>query len=85
MTGRKEELQDFQSYENVGVVKFGNNQKCKVKGYGKVMNGKFIVNRVAYVEGLQYNLISVSQLVVGIGNQLVFDEVGSVILNMEAK
>ena len=51
---------DFRSLENVGVVKFGNNQKSKVKGYGKVMNGKFTINQVTYVEGLQHNLISVS-------------------------
>ena len=60
MTGRKENLRDFRSIENARVVKFGNNQKCQVKGYGKVTNGQFIVNRVAYVEGLQHNFISVS-------------------------
>lgn len=50
-----------------------------MKGYGNVTNGQFTVNRVAYVEGLQHNLISVSQLVMGIGNQLVFNEEGSII------
>ena len=59
MTGRKENLRDYRSLENVGVVKFVNNNKCKVKWYWKVMNGKFMVNRVSYVEGLQHNLISV--------------------------
>ena len=57
MTRRKENLRDFRSLENAGVVKFGNNHKCQVKGYG--IDGKFIVNRVAYVKGLQHNLISV--------------------------
>lgn len=52
MIGRKENLHDFRSLENVGVVKFGNNQKYHVKVYGKVMNGMFTVNRVAYVKGL---------------------------------
>ncbi|XP_052621689.1 uncharacterized protein LOC128127279 [Lactuca sativa] len=52
MTGKKEILRDFRSLDNAGVVKFGNNHKCQVKGYGKVTNGKFTVNRVAYVEGL---------------------------------
>ena len=37
------------------------------------------MNRVAFVEGLQHNLISVSQLVVGTGNQVVFNEEGSII------
>lgn len=67
------------------MVKFGNNNKFKVKGYGKVTNGKFTVNQVAYVEGLQHNLISISQLVVGTGNQVVFDEKGSFISNKETK
>ena len=35
MTGKKENLRYFQSLKNAGVVKFGNNQKCEVKGYGK--------------------------------------------------
>ena len=43
------------------------------------------MNRVAYVEGIQHNLISVSQLVMGIGNQVVFNEEGSVISNKETK
>ena len=78
MTRRKENLRDFQKLDNVGVVNFGNN-KCKVKGYGKVTSGKFIVNWVACVEGLKHNLISVLQLVVGTGNQVLFYEEGSII------
>ncbi|XP_052622697.1 uncharacterized protein LOC128127985 [Lactuca sativa] len=53
MTGRKENLRDFRSLENAGVVNFGNNHKCQVKGYGKVTNGQFTVNRVAYVEACE--------------------------------
>ena len=83
MTGRKENLRDYRSLENAGVVKFGNNHKCQVKGYGKVTNGNFTVNRVAYVEGLQHNLISISQLVVGTGNQVIFNEEGSIISNVK--
>ena len=75
-------MRDYRSLKNAGVVKFGNNHKCQVKGYGKVMNGKFTVKRVAYVEGLWHNLISVSQLVVGTGNQVVFNEEGSIISNV---
>ena len=67
------------------MVKFGNNQKCKIKRYGKVMNMKFTVNRVAYVEGLKHNLISLSQLVAGKGNQVLFYEEGSTISNKETK
>ena len=85
MTGRKENLLDFRSLENVGVVKFRNNKKCKHKGYGKVTNEKFTANRVAYVEGLQHNLISVSKLVAGIGNQVVINKEVSFISNKETK
>ena len=41
MIGRKENLRAFRMLENVGVVKFGNSQKFKVKGYGKVTNENF--------------------------------------------
>ena len=59
MTGRKENLRDYRTLENARVVKFGNNNKCHVQGHNKVTNGNFTVKRVAYVEGLQHNLISV--------------------------
>lgn len=85
MIGRKENLCDYQTLENVGVVKFRNNHKCHVRGYGKITNGNFTVNRVAYVEDLQHNLISFSQLVVGTGNQVVFNEEHNVILNIWTK
>ncbi|XP_052622677.1 uncharacterized protein LOC111903599 [Lactuca sativa] len=85
MTGKKENLKDFRSLKNAGVVKFGNNQKCQAKGYGKITNGQSTVNRVAYVKGLQHNLISVSQVVVGTGNQVPFNEEGSIISNVNTK
>ncbi|XP_023747456.1 uncharacterized protein LOC111895607 [Lactuca sativa] len=84
MAGRKENLRGFRKLVNVEAVTFGNHHKCKVKGYGKVMNGKFTVNRVAYVEVLKHILISVSQLVVGTRKQMFFDEEGS-ISNKEIK
>ncbi|XP_023759875.1 uncharacterized protein LOC111908280 [Lactuca sativa] len=65
-----------------GSSGFGGNHKCQVKGYGKVTNGQFTVNHVAYVKGLQHNLISVSQLVVDTSNQVVFNE-ESIISNVE--
>nr|KAJ0213196.1 hypothetical protein LSAT_V11C400213770 [Lactuca sativa] len=43
-------------------------------GYGKVANGKLKVNRVAYIKCLKHDLITVSQLVVDISNQVLFDE-----------
>ena len=67
MTGRKEELREFRSLKDGGSVKFGNNSYGTIKGYGMITNGDFSIRKVAYVEGLQHNLISVSQLVVGTG------------------
>jgi len=50
-----------------------------VKGYGKITNGTFTVKKVAYVKGLIHILISVSQLCVGTGHSITFDEEGSMI------
>ncbi|XP_052619752.1 uncharacterized protein LOC128126067 [Lactuca sativa] len=60
MTGRKEELREFRSLKDGGNVKYGNNSFGRIKGYGMIMNGDFSIHKVAYVEGLQHNLISVS-------------------------
>lgn len=79
MTSHKENLWVFKQLENSRVVKFGNNQNYKLKGYGKMTNEKFTINRCTYVEGLKHNLISVSQLVVGTGNQVLLYDEGSVI------
>ena len=38
-----------------------------------------------YVEGLQHNLISILQLVMGTGNQVAFNEEGNIILNVHTK
>jgi len=67
------------------MVIFGNNERAEVKGYGEITNGYFTVKRVAYVEGLKHNLISVSQLCVKTGIKVLFDEYGSVIKNKKTK
>nr|AGM34082.1 hypothetical protein [Lactuca sativa] len=67
MTGRKGELREFWSLKDGGIVKYGNNSYGTIKGYGMITNGDFSIIKVAYIEGLQHNLISVSQLVVGTG------------------
>ena len=46
-------------------MKFGNNSLGEIKGYRMITNGDFSIRKVAYVEVLQHNLISVSQLGVG--------------------
>ena len=74
MTGRKQELREFRSLQNGGSVKYGNNSFGTIKGYGMITNGDFLIRKVAYIEGLQHNLISVSQLVVGTGLKVLFDD-----------
>lgn len=48
-----------------------------------ITNGDFFIRKVAYVEGLQHNLISVSKLVVGTGLKVSFDDEGSEIIRKE--
>lgn len=81
MTGKNEYLKDYRKLDSVEEVKFGNNNKCSIKEYGKITNGKFTIKCVAYVGCLKCNLISVLQLVVGTCNQVIFDGDVSVILN----
>ncbi|XP_023738669.1 uncharacterized protein LOC111886644 [Lactuca sativa] len=53
ITGRKEELMEFQSLQDGGCVKYGNNSFGTIKGYDMITNGDFSIRKVAYVEGLQ--------------------------------
>ena len=85
MTGKIEYLKDFRELQGAGYVKFGNNNLAEIKGYGKITNGDFTINKVAYVKGLKHNLISVSQLVVGTGLKVSFDEEGSEIEEKSTK
>ena len=85
MTGRKEELREYRSLANGGNVKFGNNSFGTIKGYGMITNGDFTIRKVAYVEELQHNLISVSQLVGGTGLKVSFDDEGSEIIEKTTK
>ncbi|XP_023735342.1 uncharacterized protein LOC111883230 [Lactuca sativa] len=76
MAGMREELREARSLKDGGRVKFGNNATGEIKGYEIITNGEFSIRNVAYVEGLQHNLISVSQLVVGGGIKFSFDDEG---------
>lgn len=79
MTRKKEYLEDDWKLENAWEVKFGNNHKCS-KDMEKLQK-----KCVAYVERLKHSLISVSQSVVGIGNQVTFNEDDNIILNKFSK
>ena len=85
MTGRRESLRDFRSIKNGGTIRYGNNGRSPLRGYGSITNGPVTIKRVAYVEGLQHNLISVSRLVVGTGNCITFNDDGSRIIKNSTK
>ena len=50
-----------------------------------ITDGEFSIRKVAYVEVLQHNLISVSQLVVGTGLKVSFDDEGLEIIVTKSK
>nr|GEZ98293.1 retrovirus-related Pol polyprotein from transposon TNT 1-94 [Tanacetum cinerariifolium] len=45
----------------LGTVRFGKDQFAPILGYGYLVQGNVTINRVYYVEGLNYNLFSVGQ------------------------
>ncbi|GJS63569.1 retrovirus-related pol polyprotein from transposon TNT 1-94 [Tanacetum coccineum] len=45
----------------LGNVRFGNDQFAPILGYEDLVQGNITINRVYYVEGLNYNLFSVGQ------------------------
>nr|KAJ0202156.1 hypothetical protein LSAT_V11C600323170 [Lactuca sativa] len=62
MTGNRNYLRDFKPIQTNQDGTFGNNMKAKIKGYGNITNGNFTIKKVAFVDDLKHNLISVSQL-----------------------
>nr|GEW37876.1 retrovirus-related Pol polyprotein from transposon TNT 1-94 [Tanacetum cinerariifolium] len=45
----------------LGIDRFGNDQLAPILGYGDLVQGNVMINRVYYVEGLNHNLFSVGQ------------------------
>ena len=43
------------------VVTFGDNSKGITQGYGSLQAGNVIIDQVSVVQGLQHNLLSISQ------------------------
>nr|GEW01035.1 hypothetical protein [Tanacetum cinerariifolium] len=58
MTGNLKLLCNFVE-KFLGTVRFGNDQFAPVLGYGDLVQGNIMINRVYYVEGLNHNLFSV--------------------------
>ena len=61
MTGCKDHLVDFVE-ERGPNVRYGDNSVSRTLGFGTVKAGKITIKKVALVEGLMHNLISVSQI-----------------------
>src|SRR5271156_3148867 len=62
MTGDKKNFETFEYY-NVGSVRMGNDTPCPVEGKGTIMLNNLIKCENAYwAKGLNYSLLSVSQL-----------------------
>nr|GEV12666.1 retrovirus-related Pol polyprotein from transposon TNT 1-94 [Tanacetum cinerariifolium] len=60
MTGNLNLLSNFiETF--LGTVRFGNDQFAPILGYGDLVQGNVMINRVYYVEGLNQNLFSVGQ------------------------
>ncbi|KAJ9545769.1 hypothetical protein OSB04_025476 [Centaurea solstitialis] len=60
MTGRKELLANFKQKYGVNV-RFGNKLSAPIMGYGDILHHKITINKVAYVEGLSHNLLSIGK------------------------
>ncbi|GJW71979.1 retrovirus-related pol polyprotein from transposon TNT 1-94 [Tanacetum coccineum] len=60
MTGNLKLLCNFVE-KYLGIVHFGNDQFAPILGYGDLVQGNIMINRVYYVEGLNHNLFSVGQ------------------------
>ncbi|GKB68176.1 retrovirus-related pol polyprotein from transposon TNT 1-94 [Tanacetum coccineum] len=61
MTGVKSCLHKYVEQPGPKVV-FGDNSSCITEGYGSINYGGIVFTKVAFVNGLKYNLISISQL-----------------------
>ncbi|GJT30548.1 retrovirus-related pol polyprotein from transposon TNT 1-94 [Tanacetum coccineum] len=61
MTGVKSYLHKYVEQPGPKVV-FGDNSSCITEGYGSINYGGIVFTKVAFVNGLKYNLISISQL-----------------------
>ncbi|GJT18735.1 retrovirus-related pol polyprotein from transposon TNT 1-94 [Tanacetum coccineum] len=61
MTGVKSYLHKYVEQPSPKLV-FGDNSSCITEGYGSINCGGIVLTKVAFVNGLKYNLISISQL-----------------------
>ncbi|KAI3692974.1 hypothetical protein L6452_32800 [Arctium lappa] len=62
MTSDRGLLSSYKEKHGGGSITFGDNKKGQIKGYGIIAKGDIDVNKVAYMDGLKHNHLSVSQL-----------------------
>ena len=72
MTGDKSKFLSLVAKEG-GLVTLGDSNTVRIVGKGTIGNDKFAINNVRLVDGLKYNLISVSQLT-DAGHSVKFDK-----------
>ena len=60
---RREDYVPHPHNERGGNVKFGGNQSGKIIGIGTICNSSISINNVWLVDGLEHNLLSISQFV----------------------
>nr|XP_043613487.1 uncharacterized protein LOC122585419 [Erigeron canadensis] len=82
-TGCKSVLEEF-TVQDGPAVTFGNDGSGKTGGYGIINNGQIEFTKVAFVNGLKDNLISVSQLYDD-GYKVLFDIAQGTIFNKDWK
>ncbi|GJZ75156.1 hypothetical protein Tco_0639621 [Tanacetum coccineum] len=61
MIGVKSYLPKYEEWPGPKVV-FGDDSTCTTKGYGSIKCNGIVFTKLAFVNGLKYNLISISQL-----------------------
>ena len=73
MTGDRMKFDKLINYKG-GNVSFGDDSSRKIKGFGSLMlSDKMSIHDVYYVDGLKYNLLSVSQIF-DHGYEVIFDD-----------
>ena len=84
MTSDKNKFKTFESCDG-NSVKFGNDSPCPMKGKGSiVLIDKIICENTQFVEGLNYNLLSVAQLNKS-GYKVEFNQKKALIYNSEGE
>jgi len=83
MTGEKSMFLTLTMKEG-GNVKFGGNQSGKIIGTGTIGNSSISINNVWLVDGLEHNLLSISQFCDN-GYDVMFEKTNFTVINKDNK